>query len=464
MTESRRRTNASVLALFIATPIAWTVAGMFWFGIGLPSPRVPWQPTALDRRVTAHAAIAGAVRDRHGVTLSEPALDTGGTAGHNHVGMMIAVRPHGSPVGIVGAGTHLILPIGVQGQLLASNQRSSLTFTRPFLAKVLGSPALAPPNIADVDTTLDAELSKAIDHILRAHAGVASAVVIEVPDGRLRAVVDVPGPNVTSDQLADSERGLRSLLPVNLPASTAKVFTGGFLLASGGHTSAAFACDGRHCWMRHGLVRGLEEAMLKSCNVWFINQARRIHFADWRAFLLSLGIAPVAQPGLPGSAIVLPTPPQTELPWPLAVGQQLYVSMVGLAAAYGTATDPEGRLVVPRIIDRVGGETIPMAPRPQVVEPTVTQTLRQILRANGVRGTGAVVNRMYRDRDAGGKTGTAQVDGRPSDAVFVAVAPWAQPRWIVAVTLREGRRGQTAGAVAGQILNEITRAQPVVYD
>jgi cell division protein FtsI/penicillin-binding protein 2 len=45
------------------------------------------------------------------------------------------------------------------------------------------------------------------------------------------------------------------------------------------------------------------------------------------------------------------------------------------------------------------------------------------------------------------------VEGATSDAVFVALAPWDQPQWIVVVSVRGGGAGSSAGRIAGQILN-----------
>jgi cell division protein FtsI/penicillin-binding protein 2 len=47
------------------------------------------------------------------------------------------------------------------------------------------------------------------------------------------------------------------------------------------------------------------------------------------------------------------------------------------------------------------------------------------------------------------------VEGQRDHAVFVAVAPWYAPRWVVAVVLREGGYGVNAGRVAGRILNRV---------
>jgi cell division protein FtsI/penicillin-binding protein 2 len=448
MSAKTQRLHVNVMLVLILLPTTWTLWSA-WRRAGMSS-GAPWQQSALERRTIVQPSLTGVITDRDGAILAQPVLPAPGAGGR----AMIVSRPAGSIAGVIGAGTKQVFPLGVQGRLAALD---GYTSAPRFVRLLLGSTELAPRAAPDVRTTLSMRLSRGVDAVLRSYAQMASAVVMEVPSGRLLAVVDVPGTEGLSDRLEDHDGALRSLLPVTLPASTLKTATAEFLMTHGGNVRLKVLCDGRHCWRVHGGVDGLGQAVVESCNVWFIHQARGIRFQEWRDFLLNLGLAYPAQPGLPAGNIVVPTPQSVDLPWPLAVGQQVYASVVGLAAMYGTLIDLDGRRVVPRIIDAVDGRNLPLAARPSVLPSTVTEQMRRILWINGRSGTASVLNRVYINRDAAGKTGTAQVDGQPNDAVFVAVAPWAQPRWIVAVTLHQGGRGTKAAEVAGRILNLVAK-------
>lgn len=452
MSGKTQRLHVTVVLALILLPAIWTVWSA-WRRAGTSS-GAPWQQSAIERRTIVQPSLTGAITDRDGVVLAQPVLSKPPAGAAAAQPTMIVSRPAGSIAGVIGAGTREVFPLGVQGQLAALDRDPS---PPRFVRLLLGSPELAPRNAPDVRTTLSMSLSRGVDGVLRAYAQTASAVVMEVPSGRLLAVVDVHGTDGLSDRWEDHNGALRSLLPVTLPASTMKAATGEFLMTHGGDVHLKVFCDGRHCWRAHGVVAGLDEAIVESCNTWFIRQAAGIPFQEWRDFLLSLGLAYPAQPGLPAGEVVVPSPKGKALPWPLAIGQQIYSSVVGLTAMYGTMVDIEGRRVTPRIIERVDGRNVPFAARPVVLPQTVTAQMRKILWEDGRSGTAAVLNRLYVNHDAAGKTGTAEIDNHPNDAVFVAAAPWAHPRWIVAVTLRAGLHGTMAAEAAGQILNLVVQ-------
>jgi cell division protein FtsI/penicillin-binding protein 2 len=135
------------------------------------------------------------------------------------------------------------------------------------------------------------------------------------------------------------------------------------------------------------------------------------------------------------------------------VGQQLWVSLPGIGAAFASVTSPSGRLRPPLVIAKDGGERIVMAEGPQVVTPQVARRIRSILRTTATHGTARTVNLTFKSGTASGKTGTGEVENAASDAVFVALAPWDAPEWIVVVSVRGGGAGSGAGRLAGQILN-----------
>ena len=173
----------------------------------------------------------------------------------------------------------------------------------------------------------------------------------------------------------------------------------------------------------------------------------------WRQFQLGIGIAPSGIAGLPDSILRIVNQPPKGMHWPHAVGQQVWVSLVGLATAYSTVTSIDGQLRPPVVISAGPGETARPDSNTPLLRPEVTKRLREILGKNGKFGTARTVNTTFKRRSAGGKTGTGEREGLVSDAVFAAVAPWADPQWIVIVSIKGGRAGSLAGLVAGDILN-----------
>jgi cell division protein FtsI/penicillin-binding protein 2 len=245
---------------------------------------------------------------------------------------------------------------------------------------------------------------------------------------------------------------LNAVFDVNLPASTMKTLSAAYVLVR--HPDAAaheHVCTGELCSARHGQVRNLEDALNRSCNTWFRLESGSWNRSDWLAFLLNTGIEPADVPGLPTSSLLMSGHKGNTMFWPQAIGQQVWVSMVGLAAAYATVSSLDGRRVNPSVL--VHTATVP--DRPTVVPPAVAANIRQMLRSTARIGTGRPVNETYARGDAGGKTGTGEVEGSRSDALFVATAPWNDPRWIVAVSIKHGGTGGVAARLAGTILNTV---------
>jgi len=444
---------ASGLSLLIVTgTIAW-VAGDT---IARSGPkRESWQPTRLQSRVETHAALSADLFDRSGAVIARPRWI------RDERGRVRAVvdRPLGRPMAAAGVGRSMVVPVGVQGGL-SDVVRSEYEGVRPFehpspiIRAFVGDPVLTAPEMPAVTVTLDGELSERIFHLLPSAGRGSSAVVMAATTGELYAVVDSPGADVSRDAVPTGPQSLWAFLSANLPASTLKTMTAAWILMRRPQDAAiACECVGDRCWTRHGRVSGLEDAVVRSCDTWFRNESRRIEPESWMQFLLAAGIAPVGIAGLPDSRLLLANRKPGVMQWPHAIGQQVWVSLVGLATAYATVTSTSGRLRPPSIIAKLGDQPVGIAEGPEVVPPPVARRIRSILRTTATNGTAIAVNRTFSGHSASGKTGTGEVEGATSDAVFVALAPWDQPQWIVVVSVRGGGAGSSAGRIAGQILN-----------
>jgi penicillin-binding protein 2 len=147
----------------------------------------------------------------------------------------------------------------------------------------------------------------------------------------------------------------------------------------------------------------------------------------------------------------------------LAVGQgDLQASPLQLAVAYaGIATD---KIVRPRLGQRIensAGQVVQQleAPRPRKLDipdeyrSAILDGLRGAASAPG--GTSTPVFESFPIQIAG-KTGTAEHLGKADQSWYVALAPWPDPKYVVAVTDEAGGFGaDTAAPMARRILAQL---------
>jgi len=209
----------------------------------------------------------------------------------------------------------------------------------------------------------------------------------------------------------------------------------------------------------------LAGAMAKSSNVGTMLAAERIDKDAFREYLASFGLG--SKPGLelPGeSAGQLPEDWSDLTRDTIAFGQGVSVSTLQLAAAYATIANggvrPPLRLVE-ATIDAEGTEA-PIdvgAPERVVSEETAAAVTLMMEGVMGKDGTGRSAGvDGYR---VAGKTGTAQrVDAacgcyRGYNASFMGFAPADDPRYVVAVSLLNPRKGNSGGALAGPVFSDV---------
>lgn len=249
----------------------------------------------------------------------------------------------------------------------------------------------------------------------------------------------------------------------------------------------------RHFGVGHGGI-GLNDAIAKSCNVYFFRGAQRLGaepLVDWAA---RFGIGRATGIDLPGERtgnlplppskrqdIVLadwsPQPRKTKSPpwYPgdtlgLAIGQSwLTVTPLQIARMMAAIANG-GELVTPHLVARIGpvagaGTRQPVvnAPAPRKIGGIAPDTLARIREGlervvNHPGGTGYKSVRHEQIRIAG-KTGTAEVGGDKLDhAWFAGYAPAHQPKVAFAVVLEHGGSGgKAAGPVAKQVVSAMLK-------
>ncbi|MBA3270974.1 MAG: FtsW/RodA/SpoVE family cell cycle protein, partial [Acidobacteria bacterium] len=322
----------------------------------------------------------------------------------------------------------------------------------------------------DLHLTIDARLQLRVAAIL-AHAakrstnGKAAAVVLDAETGELLAAASHPPPVQARDQNGSAPSNSDALLDrarygLYPPGSTFKLVTAiAALRQDAASNRDAFTCstlpDGRvgarvRGWARpvrddvldrraHGTIE-MHEAVVHSCNAYFAQLALRVGPKALLDTAERLGIS-VA----PSRSIqrLRDTLPQAGYGQGDVVATPLRLARLAAAIAGG------GILHDVRVergaSARTTGEVL--------LQPHTAALLSSYMRDAVLEGTGrSVRSNPWR---LAGKTGTAEVTGRPSHAWFVGFAPFgAQQKISVAVIVEHaGYGGLAAAPIAGEIVS-----------
>lgn len=366
----------------------------------------------------------------------------------------------------------------------------------------------APPESGqDISLTLDIEVQKVaekalVDAINDAkakgyNADAASAVVMDVTNGEILAMANVPTynpndfiggisteiwKNFTSKEsnYPLQNRAIMSMYP---PASTFKPFIGFAALNNGlanAHTS--YVCPGlwkglgeqwsKYCWLHSGHgSRDITTAMRDSCDTYFYE----IGLADYRGgkeliqkTSRDFGYGQKIGIDLPGEVAGRVPDAEWKAEWNknypeykrwlpgdtvnLAIGQgDLLATPLQVAASYaGIAAG--GVIQTPHVLKSVhdsSGDVIIENEAEEFRRPNVSDESRKIiydsLRTVITTGTGKSAFRGF-GIDISGKTGTAQMSGKDDYAWFVGYGPTSSPKYCVAVVIEQGGSG---GGIAG---------------
>jgi penicillin-binding protein 2 len=344
--------------------------------------------------------------------------------------------------------------------------------------------------------TLDSALQAAVERAFAGRAG--SAVALEPETGEILAMTSIPAydPNRFTTGVDAALWGRLSTDPETplmnrviqgqyAPGSIFKIVMATAGLEEGVITpSTTFYCPGHlsvyntvfRCNVPagHGVVN-VEQALAKSCNVFFYNLGIRLEIARIAAWAKKMGLGAPTGVDLPHEMGGLIPSPEWKMrtqrvQWyggetvSVAIGQgQVSVTPLQLARLAAIVANG-GRLVRPHLVRSVGGVPIPIEPAPDLgLKPETLAVLRAGMRAVVDGGTG------WRARLEGvsisGKTGSAQVVGKARleknptlNAIiphgwFVAFAPADAPRIALAVMVEHGGSGGGAAApVAREIL------------
>lgn len=380
-----------------------------------------------------------------------------------------------------------------------------------------GLPQEVPEKGKDLVTSLDLDLQRTAEAVfdslvpqLREGRGedhkppAGSIIVMDCRSGEILALVSRPafGPGAFARGLTSEEwerirsgrhplfnRAIQSRYP---PGSVFKAVTGILALESGiaGRGTILNPCLGSYrlgnrtfrCWKKEGhgqlaFVQGLAQ----SCDVYYYQLGRSLGFQRLTEGSRALGIDVETGIDLPqeGKGWIPESedyvrmygyPPGPGVPLNLAIGQgELLFTPIELAVFYAAVANG-GDVVVPRIaLESLGPDGRSSWIRDS--EPDVShrlsvshEALSLILESleevvMGLRGT-ARRSRVEGFR-IGGKTGTAQNPHGEDHALYTAIAPMDDPRYVVVVVAEEsGHGGAVAAPIAQPILQQLLTGSP----
>ncbi|RUS59449.1 penicillin-binding protein 2 [Pseudorhodobacter sp. E13] len=356
---------------------------------------------------------------------------------------------------------------------------------------------------ADIRLTIDADVQNYVQARLGEES--AAAVVMDVQNGDLLAIVSSPSfdPNLFvrgishTDYNALTENDHRPLANKSVqgaypPGSTFKMVTALAALEAGViNTSSSVSCPGHyevggrrfHCWKRggHGRV-ALDRALSESCDVYFYDIAMKVGIDKIAEMGRKLGLG--IRHDIPMSAITEGLMPDKawkkeryQQDWRIgdtvnaSIGQG-YVLTSPLQLAVMTARLASGRAISPRLIHSIADQPAAVDPGAELgLDPQFLQAVHQGMYAvsNNQRGTAYSSRIDDKSLKMAGKTGTSQVRNisaaerargvisnadlpwnRRDHALFVAFAPYDNPRYAVSVVVEHGGGGSTAAAPIGR--------------
>ena len=371
----------------------------------------------------------------------------------------------------------------------------------------------------DITLTIDVGLQETVRKRLGDES--ASAVIMDCQNGEVLAMASNPSfdPSLFNsgvsqaqwDEWTSNRRAPlinKSIAGAYAPGSTFKMATGlAGLEARVVTPGERIYCPGYldygdtrfHCHAKYGHGQmDLKDAIKFSCDVYFYEVARRTGIDRIAAMSNRLGLGVSTGIDLPGARSgLIPT-----RAWAIGRGRawnigdaivsgigQGYLQTTPLQLATYTARLASGRAVVPHLTRSVGGvATLPGGggdyPQLAINERDLRLVREGMLAVVNEAGGTATLTRLPNTRALmAGKTGSAQVrrvsreqreqgfrsetlpwEFRPH-ALFVAYAPYDQPRYALAVVVEHGNAGSSsAGPIARDIMSATLTRDPAKPD
>ena len=349
--------------------------------------------------------------------------------------------------------------------------------------RVIGEPRLSGREIRltldlGVQAAVEQELQQAIE---RFKAKAASAIVLDVRSGAVRAAASLPGVDPAHPVMAQDpakldrlRNGTYELGSIFKALTLALAFEKKTVtpetvidvrqsIEIGRHEISDFHAAGRPLTV--------EEVFVYSSNVGAGMIALDLGADAQRAFLAQLGLLEAFETEAGATAA-----PQVPRHWgkaevaTIAFGHGLAVTPLHFARA-GAMLVNGGLAVTPRLLEDTAGDD---GKRKRVVSAATSAAMRRLMRLNVIHRKGSGRNADVAGYRVGGKTGTADLaaggtyDGRAVVTSFFAAFPMDEPAFVVLVTLYDPKgvepaysrtAGTNAAPTAGRI---IARSAPLL--
>jgi cell division protein FtsI (penicillin-binding protein 3) len=332
--------------------------------------------------------------------------------------------------------------------------------------------------VLTIDQAIQYQAERALQEaVQRSHAKSGSAIVLDPRSGEILALANAPSfdPNDVAAASAESRRNW-ALQNIYEPGSTFKIVA----FSAAIERKLAKPDDKIDCQMGAITVAGrvihdhkygtltLSEALAKSSNVAAIKLGIRVGNESMYDFMTRYGFGSKTGLELPGETSGLIRKVERWQPssiGSIAIGQEVGVTPVQVAAAYGTVAN-DGFTIAPHLIreirDAAGNVVYKTQPEQRRVISTETAVaLRGML--EGVTLHGTAKKAQLDGYSAAGKTGTAQkIDPKthaysPTKYIgsFVGFAPVSNPQVVIIVVIDEPAGAYHGGDVAAPVFREI---------
>lgn len=358
----------------------------------------------------------------------------------------------------------------------------------------------------DVQLTIDARLQNFTQTRLLGES--AAAVVMDCENGDLLALGSAPAfdPNLFVRGISSADYRVltddryvplrnKTVQGTYPPGSTYKMVVALAALEAGVVSPGETVwCPGHyqlgrrrfHCWKRggHGHMN-LENSLVQSCDVYYYDISQRVGIDKISEMANKLGCG--IRHDIPMSAVAEGLAPTQQ--WKhvrrgeawrkgdtlnSSIGQGFTLASPLQLAVYA-ARMASGKALQPRLIKSLGDEPLDLAePEPLDIRTSSLRAIRKAMYnvSNGRRGTARRSRVVAEGFEIAGKTGTSQVRNitaaerargvfrnedlpweRRDHALFVAFAPYDNPKYAISVVVEHGGGGSTAAApVARDIL------------
>jgi cell division protein FtsI (penicillin-binding protein 3) len=332
----------------------------------------------------------------------------------------------------------------------------------------------------DVRLTIDRQIQANAEEILadtvrRWSAKSATAVVMDPRTGEILAMATAPRFNANrfGKTRADRRRN-RAVTDTYEPGSTFKLVTVAAALQEGMVSPRSSyrlppTLKVADRTIRESHSRGTQRMSVReiveySSNIGTVTIAQRLGEGRLASWIDRFGFGKSTGTDFPGESAGFALPLEE---WSgstigtVPIGHGIAVTPVQMARAYSVIANG-GLLVKPRLLDRIGGESVAGRQARRIVSRDVAAQMLSMLRGVVVEGTGT--GAAIPGYTVAGKTGTAakiDPDGTYSTsryvASFVGLVPASKPELVVMVMVDEPRGGYYGGTVAAPVFRDIAR-------